>query len=284
MPITVNTNIMSLNAQRNMTLNSNMLSKSLEKLASGYRINRAGDDAAGLAVSENLRAQIRGSKKALDNVQDGTNMLNIADGAFGTIQDNLQRIRELVVQAANETYSQAQRTALNQEIDQLRSDIDRIANSTQFNGITLATTAVPANFFVQIGANSNATNDRLDIVTALGDIRATVATGLNLVTAASANITSNATAQTFLGVVDTALTTLNTRRANLGAFSNRLESAASNLANGIENLSASESRIRNVDVASESAEMMRYQILQQASASILGQANQGPQLALKLLG
>src|SRR5690606_36346419 len=134
MPIVINTNTASLNAQRYLGANTNALARSIEKLASGFRINRAGDDAAGLQISENLRAEIRGSKKALDNVQDGMNVLNIVDGAYQQITDNLQRMRELAVQGANDTYSTAQRNAIGQELDQLRADIARIANATQFNG------------------------------------------------------------------------------------------------------------------------------------------------------
>lgn len=284
MPLVINTNTASLNAQRYLTLNNAMLSKTQEQLASGYRINRAGDDAAGLFVSESLRAQIRGSKKALDNTQDGINMLNIADGAMQTITDNLQRIRELTVQAANETYSQAQRTAINGEIDALRNDIDRIAQSTQFNGAHLMDNTTPANVYIQLGPNNSATNDRIDLAAALGDVRATAAGGLNLTTAAAANITSNTTAQTYLGNIDTALTTLNTKRAALGAMVNRLQGAANNLSINIENNTAAESRVRNVDVAAASAQMSQYNILQQASTAILSQANQIPSLALKLLG
>ncbi len=281
MPLVVNTNVSSITAQRYLTLNNAQLSKTMEKLASGYRINKAGDDAAGLYVSENLRSQIRGSQKALDNTQDGINVLNIVDGAFQVIEDHVQRIRELAVQAGNETYSQNQRTAINQEIDALRADIDRIAASTQFNG-TILLSSSPASYSLQIGANATA-NDALSITTALGDTRATQATGLNMVTAASANITSNATAQTFIGVVDAALVILNGRRATLGAMVNRLEGTAKNLMNLVENTSAAESRIRNVDVAAESANMTRYNILQQSSAAVLSQANQTPALALQLL-
>lgn len=282
MTVVVNTNVMSINAQRHLKFNTMQLSRTMERLASGYRINRAGDDAAGLFVSENLRTQIRGSKKALDNTQDGINMLNIADSAFQTISDNLQRMRELVVQAGNETYSQAQRTALNLEIDQLRADIDRISSTTQFNGVVLLSTA-PASYNLQVGPNGTA-NDVISILSALGDTRATNAAGLNITTAASTNITTNATAQTYLNTIDAALVILNTRRANLGAVVNRLEGTARNLSNSIENMSAAESRIRDTDIAAESAEMTRYQILQQSSAAILAQANQGTSIALKVLG
>ncbi|MEB3285900.1 MAG: flagellin [Vampirovibrionales bacterium] len=280
MPLAINTNTMSINAQRHLTNNTNMLSKSLEKLASGYRINRAGDDAAGLQLSENLRAQIRGSQKAYANVQDGINVLNIADGSMDTITNNLQRMRELAVQAANDTYSTEQRSAITTEMEALRSDIDRIAEAAQFNGVTLLGTTAPANFFIQLGANDSATVDALNIGDALDSM---TSSGLAL-TSAATNITTNSTAQLYIGSIDNALSTLNTNRAALGAFVNRLEGAASNLLNSIENQSSAESRIRNVDVAAESANMTRNQILQQASATVLSQANQAPSLALRLLG
>lgn len=282
MPLTINTNVMSLNAQRSLNQNTNRLNKSLERLSSGYRINRSGDDAAGLQISETLRSQIRGSKKALDNTMDGLNLLNIVDGAYQTIQNNLQRIRELSVQGANDTYATSQRTAIAQEIDALRADIDRIANSTQFNGVDLLTSAatLPTNYFIQVGANTTV-NDEISLLAAMGDT--TTVTGLNGLSAASGLFVSNTAVQTYIGNVDAALDALNTRRSTLGSMINRLESVTSNLNINIENLSASESRIRNVDVASESAAMIQGQILQQASVSILSQANQVPQMALQLI-
>jgi flagellin len=282
MAITINTNVASINAQRNVSANSMALNKSFERLASGFRINRAGDDAAGLQISESLRAQLRGSKQAMQNTQDAINVLNIADGAQNVIQDNLQRIRELTVQAANDTLATAQRTAIATEITQRLSDVDRVANSTTFNGVNLLSSASPANYYIQLGANNSATNDRIDVASGLGDTT-TASTGLNISFSAG-NVVGNTAAQTFLGTLDTALNTLNTKRATLGAMTNRLESAINNLSVSIENLSSAESRIRNVDVASESANMTRNQILQQASTSILAQANQAPQAALSLIG
>ena len=282
MPITINTNVAAINAQRNVDSNSQALGKSLERLASGFRINRAGDDAAGLQISESLRAQVRGSKQALSNAQDGINVLNIADGAQSVIQDNLQRVRELTVQAANDTLADSQRTAISTEITQRLSDVDRIANSTTFNGVALLSSATPANYYIQLGANNNATNDRIDVAGGLGNLT-TASAGLN-VTFTSANVSSNTAAQTFLGTLDTALGSLNTKRATLGALTNRLESSVNYLSVNIENLSSAESRIRNVDVAQESANLTRNQILQQASTSILAQANQSPSLALSLIG
>lgn len=279
MPLIVNTNVTSLNAQRHLGFNTNALNKRMERLASGSQINRAGDDAAGLQLSENLRVQIRGSQKALDNLQDGINVLNIVDGAYQTLSDNLQRTRELLVQAANDTYAQPQRDAIYEEIVQLFDDSYRITQSTAFNGVNLMD-GTATEFMLQIGANDVTGLDNLDVVSALdnGVLAATFVLGLPLPA-----ITSNTDAQLGLAAVDTLMGVLNDRRGRVGAFVNRLEGSATNLQIGIENLSASESRIRNTDVAQESAELTQYQILQQSSATILAQANQVPSLALQLL-
>lgn len=288
MPLIINTNVSSMNAQRYLGNNTSALQKTMEKLSSGYRINRAGDDAAGLQLSENLRSQIRGSQKALDNTQDGINVLNLADGAMQTMTDNLQRIRELTIQAASDTYNATQRSAIQGEIVQLLADIDRIASSTTFNGVSLFPTAATS-FILQVGANSTANVDTIDVGAALGNA---TSNGLGITswngTALTVNMAVNGTAggnvaRTFLGQVDAAILAVNTRRGNLGAFVNRLEGAANNLSISVENLSASESRIRNVDVAMESSNLTRNQILQQASNTILAQANQSPQLAIQLL-
>lgn len=283
MPLVINTNVSSLNAQRSLSMNTNMLGKTMEKLSSGYRINRAGDDAAGLQLSEKLRAQIRGSQKAFDNTQDGINVLNIADGSLQTITDSLQRIRELAVQASNDTYNTAQRSAMQVEIEQLLKDIDRLSFASQFNGVYLLSSASPTQFVLQVGAN-NSTNDQIDIASALGDSKASTLgiSGWDGTTLASALVNGTA-ARNLLSQVDTAIDAVNTKRGVLGAVVNRLEGAANNLSIGIENLSASESRIRNVDVAMESSNLSRNQILQQASQAMLSQANQTPQLALRLL-
>ena len=280
MPLVVNTNVSSLNAQRMLSENTMSLSRSMERLASGYRINRASDDAAGLQISENLRAQIRGSKKALDNVQDAVNVLNIMDGALSSITNSVQRMRELVVQASNDTNSPNQRTAIENELDELASEVTRLTDATQFNGVDLFNSSL-SGFKVHLGPNNSSTTDVIDMDAnnLFDDIGAA-----NLqIDDANLNVTDNTNALASLGRLDTALSSVNLRRATLGAMTNRLESAASNLMVSIENLSASESRIRNVDVASESAELVRNLILQQASSTILGQANQSPQLALQLL-
>ncbi len=283
MPLVVNTNVSSLNSQRNLSINTTNLSRSLERLSSGFRINRASDDAAGLQVSENLRAQIRGSKAALANVQDGINVMNIADGALGVITDNLQRMRELTVQAANDTYDVNQRTAIKQELDARAADITRISDAVEFNGVFLldGSSDGATNFVLQVGANDSAANDTID-VGATGAFADTDAAAL-AVNAAATNVTDNANSLTTLTAIDAAIVTVNTQRATIGSVVNQLESAGQNLSIGIENLSSSESRIRNVDVAAESAELTRNQILQQASATMLAQANQAPSLALSLL-
>jgi len=278
MPLNINTNVSSLNAQRYLNSNSTQLSKSMEKLSSGYRINRAGDDAAGLALSEKLRSQIRGSQKAADNVQDGINVLNIADGALQSVTDYLQRMRELAVQAGNDTYNTAQRSSMKAEFDQLASGINQIASATQFNGVKLLSGSATS-LKLQIGANDTSGVDTID----LGKAGAFGAVDTTTLSISSLALSSNSAALSTLSSLDKAITTINKQRGTIGALSNRLETTATNLATNVENTSASESRIRNVDVASESAKMSQYQILQQAAAAMLTQANQAPQLALQLL-
>ncbi|MDH4378971.1 MAG: flagellin [Vampirovibrionales bacterium] len=277
MSLGINTNVSSINAQRNLANNVLALGKSMEKLSSGYRINKAGDDAAGLTISENLRAQIRGSKKALDNVQDGINVLNITDGALNSISGNLQRMRELAVQAGNDTNSAASRTAMKTEFDALSTEITRISDATNFNGVQLLD-GTTASINIQLGPGSAAGSNVLNVAS-FGDIDATI---LGVATAATP-LATNANAIATIALVDTAIGTVNTRRSGIGAVANRLENAASNLMSSVENLSAAESRIRDVDVAAESAALVRNQVLQQASAAMLSQANQLPSVALSLL-
>jgi flagellin len=277
MPLYINTNISSISAQRSLGINSNQLSKSLEKLSSGFRINRANDDAAGIQISELLRTRIRGSQKALDNTQDGINVLNIADGAYETITNSLQRVRELVVQGSNDTNGTDQRNAIKSELDQLSSEIDRIINTTSFNGITLLNGS-QSTFQIQVGSGGTA-NDQINVASVFAN---NLSTNLRVDTA---NLTVNTTtnAQATLNNLDTAIGTLTSRRAVLGAFVNRLEASSANLQISVENQSAAESRIRNVDVAAESSKLVSSQILQQAASSILTQANQTSSIALRLL-
>ncbi len=277
MPLVINTNVSAINAQRNLATNGNNLNRSFERLSSGFRINRAADDAAGLQISEGLRSQIRGVNQAINNASDGYNMLSVAEGSLSVIQDNLQRIRELTVQAANDTNGTSQREAITQEIQARMDDIDRIAGAAEFNGNKLLDGSA-SSFFIQVGAGTDASLDTINIGSALADATATAGLGLG-----SVDVSNNSAALSFLTDVDAALSTVGELRATIGSFQNRLDSAINNLAITAENFEAAESRIRNVDVAKESANLTKYQILQQASASILSQANQSPQLALSLL-
>ncbi|GIW13406.1 MAG: flagellin [Tepidiforma sp.] len=391
------TNVAALNGQRNLNITSMKMGKVLEKLSSGYRINRAADDAAGLGISEKMRAQIRGNSQAIRNAQDGISMIQTAEGAMDEIHSILQRMRELGVQAANDTYDTAARTSIGTELIQLRQEIDRIANATNFNGQNLLTgaltgtlggasasdlvvnDAVGAAIATEINVSGakpgtytftyNATSDELTltgpsgqaqvisvsaiaangsqvlnfnqlgisiklastagetadnigaaltaaaddtiVVTGSGaaalqvganttaydvmnvsfnDVRATSATGLNLVTgggvdwsSAATIVADNTAAQAFIDQVDAAITTLNTRRSDLGAAQNRLEHTVNSLGVAVENLTASESRIRDADVAKLSTEMVSNQILQQAGTAVLAQANQSSQAVLSLL-
>ena len=287
MSIVVNTNVASLIAQRNLSSNTTSLSKSIERLSSGYRINRAADDAAGLSISENLRGTIRGNKQAINNIQDGINMLQIAEGGLAVINENIQRIRELAVQAANDTNSSVERDAILSEVTARLSDIDRIAKSSKFNNISLLDGT--ANATLQVGAGSELSTNTIEIENSVL-ARATVscigttasANGLTL-TATGATWSSNGI-RLYLDVLDAALSDVASRRSNIGAYQNRLESALNNLEVATENVQAAESRIRDLDVAKETSNMTKYQILQQASASVLSQANNLPSVALKLLG
>ena len=390
------TNVAAFNGQRNLNLTNTKMGKVLEKLSSGYRINRAADDAAGLGISEKMRAQIKGNSQAIRNSQDGISMIQTAEGAMDEVHGILQRMRELGVQAANDTYDTAARTSIGTELVQLRSEIDRIANATQFNGRNLMTGSLTGTLggatgtelvvndavgaavatgievsgakagnytftssgaglltltgpsgqaqqvnvgaiaalgtqvldFNQLGVkvtlNSTAgetaanliasfTNANNDVITVAGsgaaqlqvganttaydtmsiafnDVRATQATGLNLLSAGAVDWTSSATivssntaSQAFINQIDTAITTLNTRRSDLGAAQNRLEHTVNSLGVSVENLTASESRIRDADVAELSSQMASNQILQQAGTAVLAQANQASQSVVTVL-
>ncbi len=280
MSIVINTNVASLDAQRNLSINTTALQKDFQQLSSGYRINSAADDAAGLQISENLQSQIRGIGQAINNAQDGTNMLSVAEGTLSVVQDSLQRIRELVVQAANDTNGTSQRAAITQEITARISDIARMTQASTFNGIKLLSGNYnTSSLRLQVGANGSLNLDTINISSALGSATATtlgIKTSTNM-------LVSNQAAERFLLTVDNALSAVSSRRSLIGSMQNRLQSTISNLQISTENFSSSESRIQNVDVASVSADLTKNQILQQASASILAQANQSPQIALKLI-
>ncbi len=279
MSIVVNNNVASLIAQRNLNKNTNDLTKSIERLSSGYRINRASDDSAGLSISEGLRGQIRGNKQALGNIQDGINLLQIAECGLSVINESVQRIRELCVQAANETNGSAERNAVLVEINARLDDINRISKSTKFNNISLLDgTAINAR--LQVGANSTLSTNTIDVSSVLSN--SNVSTIGLTITITGGTWTSDKI-RSYLNQIDTAISTIVTKRSNIGAYQNRLETSLENLTIMNENVQASESRIRDLDIAKETANMTKLQILQQASASVLSQANQIPQLALSLL-
>ena len=262
----INTNIMSLNAQRNLSSSQNALATSLERLSSGLRINSAKDDAAGLAISERFTSQIRGLNQAIRNANDGISLAQTAEGALQEVTNNLQRIRELAVQSANATNSTEDREALDAEVQTLIEEIGRVAGATTFNGVQLLDNADDLTF--QVGAN---VGDTVDVSTV--DV-GTVITG---------NVLDVAGSEALITAVGAALDTVNGVRADFGAAQNRFESIIANLQNSVENQSAARSRIRDADFAAETAELTRAQILQQAGISVLSQANAQPQAVLALL-
>jgi flagellin len=275
MSLVINSNISSLNAQRNLSKTQTALQTSLQRLSSGLRVNSAADDAAGLAIASNMNAQSRGMNQAIRNANDGISLVQTADGALNEVSNILVRMRELAVQSASGTLNDTNgdRDYIDNEYGQLKDEITRIAGATTFNGQTLLDGAggVAGTFTIQVGAMNVAANDQIDIVT-------TDVSGLTLGT-----VDTQANAQDEIDAIDTALATVNTARGDLGAYNNRLSSTINNLMVAVENTSAAASRIMDVDVASETAAMTRASILSQAGVSILSQANQGPQMALKLL-
>ncbi len=276
MGLRINTNVASLNAQRNLLGTKWGLDKSLERLSSGYRINRAGDDAAGLAISENLRAQVRGLKQASRNAQDGVSLVQVAEGGLNEVSSILIRLRELAVQAASDTIGPVERQFLNVEYDQLVSEIDRIADATEFNGTSLLSGSGSVLDF-QVGTRNDPNIDRLSFDASKADANS-AALGVNLT-----SVADKASAQTSLAAIDSAIVSVSAMRADFGAIQNRLQSTIGNIAVSVENLSAANSRIRDVDVAEETAEMTRNNILLQAGTSVLAQANQTSNTALSLL-
>ncbi len=276
MGLRINTNTASLNAQRNLMGSKLGLDKSLERLSSGYRINRAGDDAAGLAISENLKAQIRGLKQSSRNAQDGVSLVQVAEGALNEISSILIRLRELSVQAASDTIGPVERQFLNVEYDQLVSEIDRIADGTEFNGTQLLSGTGSILDF-QVGTRNDPNIDRISFDASKADANA-AALGVNLT-----SVADKASAQNSLSAIDSAIVSVSAMRADFGAIQNRLQSTISNLAVSMENMSAANSRIRDVDVAEETAELTRNNILLNAGSSVLAQANQTSNVALGLL-
>lgn len=267
-------NIMALNAHRNLMINNTQIGKSVEKLSSGFRINRAGDDAAGLAISEKMRSQIRGLRMASKNAQDGISLVQTAEGALNETHSMLHRLRELAVQAASDTNTDDDRAALQLEVDALVLEITDITDRTEFNGMKLLNGDYETDALIlHIGANED---QNLDIT--IGNMDA-AALGVDAI-----DITTQAGANTAITTASDALKDVSDQRAELGAVQNRLEYTIANLDNAAENLQAAESRIRDVDMAHEMMAFTKHQILQQASTAMLAQANLAPQSILQLLG
>jgi flagellin len=287
MGLRINNNIAAFNAYRNLSVTDGQMSKSLEKLSSGYRINRAADDAAGLAISESLRSQIGGLKVAVRNAQDGVSVVQTAEGALNETTSILQRMRDLAVQAANggsqDTVAQAD---ANTEFLQLSAELDRIANTTKFGAQSLLGGAYQGAF--QVGSESttiSADNAITVDITGTGALNGLTITGLDSagLSVSAAALTDTTTATAAIDTLDTALRDVSTVRATLGAYQNRFEHTINNLNVAVENLSASESRIRDTDMAQEMVAFTRAQILSQAGTAMLAQANSAPQSVLKLL-
>jgi flagellin len=277
MGMRVTTNMAAINAQRNLVGSQRAINDSMAKLASGSRINKAADDAAGLAISEGLKAQIRSGVQAQRNANDGISMVQTAEGGLNEIGNIVVRLRELGIQAASDTVGEVERGMLNKEVVQLKSEVQRIASVTTWGTTKLLDGSSPK-FDFQVGLFNNAEEDRITFNA--GENVATLdALGLSGI-----DFSSKEGAQDALGMLDTAQNTVSGTRANLGALQNRLTSTVDNLGVAVENMSAANSRIRDTDVAQASSEMTRNNILLQAGTSTLAQANQSNQLALKLIG
>jgi len=279
MSIYVNTNIASLNAQRNLSGTSTALQTSLKRLSSGLRINSAADDPAGMAISQTMTMQINGNNQGISNANDGISLAQTAEGALGQIQNNLQTIRQIAVQAANGTVSDTNRSQLQTEVDQLTQEISRIVQTTNFNGTLLLSGGQSITF--QVGASGVANNQveasGLDLTSGISSYASSLsATG-------TINITTSAAASSVLSSLDSDINTVSNDRSQLGAVQNRFQAVVANMANYVQNLQDARSRIIDTDFASETANLTSQQILQQAGTAILSQANQVPQAALTLL-
>jgi len=302
MPQTINTNLVSLNAQRNLSTSQSSLSTSMQRLSSGLRVNSAKDDAAGLAIAERMHAQVRGMNVAMRNANDGISMAQVGEGALGKVSDIFQRMRELAVQSANGTNSAADRVSLNQEYTQLAQEATRTLGGTQFNGQNILATTNASEF--QIGSNNTSTLDRItvnsfdwtstagitDVLganvlsgTSIGSYDSTTSTFTAGTDAPPNLITDIATAQTAIANIDSALNSINSQRATFGAIQNRFENVVANLMVASENQSAARSRIMDADYAAETSNLSRANILQQAGNAMVAQANQLPQQVLQLL-
>ena len=309
MGIYVNTNINSLIAQRSLTSSTSNMQNAITRLSTGLRVNHAGDDAAGLCVAQGLETLIRGNSRAKLNIQDGLNMMYIAEGGMEGVTEDLQRIRELCVQVASDIYSPEQKQTLMNEIQQRLEDIDVIANTTSFNGVVLTNGTNPEKMTIQSGSGWDEVNNSIDIAPALTNMLTSVlGVKLNIVaitetvdtkvSVGNMTYTENGVAGTaingsnwdsdmvrdYIRKLDDAINLIAENRSSLGAYQNRLTSASNNLTIMNENYEQSKSQIMDADMAEESANMVKYQVLQQTSATMLAQANQIPSIALTLLG
>ncbi|MCE9578769.1 MAG: flagellin FliC [Deltaproteobacteria bacterium] len=279
MSISILTNATSLSAQRNLNISQQSLASSIGRLSSGMRINTASDDAAGLGISENLKANIRGLNQAQRNTNDGISLSQVAEGAMNEQQGIVSRMRELAVQSANATLGSTERGYVQTEFGQLRNEINRISNVTEFNGQKLIDGSASAGLNFQVGIHATA-----DDTLAMSITKLTTSTlGSASLHIASASLSTVTNAKAALGAFDKAIQQLSTARSKVGAVQNRMQVTISNLSVATENLSAANSRIRDVDVASETAQLSKSQILSQAGVAVLAQANQIPQAALSLL-
>lgn len=275
MSLFVNTNVSSLNARRQLFTSSNGLDTAFQRLSSGFRINSAADDAAGLQISDRMTSQIMGLDQAVRNANDGISLAQTAEGAMAEITTALQRIRVLAIQSQNGINSSSDRLALQKEVSALKSEISRVATTTQFGGVDILTGGYSAAFLV--GANAGQTiSVNISRNGGYGFSGLTNGTDLTVVSASGASAA--------LTTIDSAISIIDAKRADLGAIQNRFQSTIRNLSSISENVSAARSRIRDTDFATETAQLTRWQIIQQASTTVLSQANQRPQAALSLLG
>ena len=278
MGLRIATNVSSLTAQRHLRNTRRLLDRSLERLSSGYRINKAGDDAAGMAISEKLRAKTRGLIQAQRNASDGISLIQVAEGGLTEIQNILVRLRELGVQAASDTIGVKERRYLDEEYQSLKEEIDRIANVTEFNGtVLLDGTGGSLDFQVNTGGLNLLGVDRISFDAFKSDVN------IDKLGMEELGVATKVDAQRSLVIIDKAIESVSSTRGELGAIDNRLVSTIRNLAVSVENLSAANSRIKDVDIASETAELTRNSILMQAGTSVLKQANSVPEMALSLL-
>ncbi len=276
MGLRIATNINALNAHRNLYGLGNDQSTTMARLSSGYRINKSSDDAAGLAISENLKAQIRGFRQANRNANDGISLVQVAEGGLNEVTNMLIRLRELGVQSASDTIGDRERGFVNIEYQQLKEEIERVSETTQFNGTPLLN-GLGGQLDIQIGVNNDAFNDRIAFNTADSN------SSLQAMNLLEQGVATKLQAQTSLSIVDDAINYVNGMRANFGALQNRLQTVSQILMVSDENFSAANSRIRDTDIAEESSKLAKNNVLLQAATAILGQANQQNQLALKLL-